>query len=161
MIIPNNVQLALNMLSQTGGNIKSDYIDNLIDWAEKSVDNANYVISYCTNLISTVRKRTFIDDIYFIRGLMYEVLENYRSAISDFSVAVNTFSDANGALFERGKVYYIIGDLKQALNDLNLVIARAPRENGDYYYYRGLVYRAMGNEINAQSDLQRALKMAK
>lgn len=161
--ILSNLKQILKNLEYNGGYLYEYNLKNLTGIAEKDTQNAKFIIEECTKIIQRLKKaeRTvYVDDAYYIRGLMYEIIEDYKNAISDFTRAVDMYEDADGALFERGKVYYTLQNYKQALEDLNLVIERDSNSNGDYYYYRGLTHKALGNNEQATKDLQIALKMA-
>lgn len=162
--VPINVKEAFNELKQHGGFIASNRVITLLNWCKLSTKNSKYAIDFCSDLITNLRENyntLFIDDVYYVRGLIYEVMQDYESAIQDFSVSVRLFKDANGALFERGKVYYLLQEYDKALKDLNLVIKRDKSNNGDYYYYRGLTFKALGNSEKSASDLKKALRIAK
>lgn len=161
--IPIRVRQAFNELKQYGGFVDSESIITLLDWCKLSLQNSKYAIDFCSDLIVKLKvnyKTLYIDDVYYVRGLIYEVIQNYHKALQDFTTSVNLYNDAYGALFERGKIYYLLKEYNKALSDLNLVIKR-DKSNGDYYYYRGLTYKALGQNEQAAKDLQKALKMAK
>lgn len=161
--IPKNVKESFEELRQHGGFIASESVIILLDWCKLSIKNSKYAIDFCSDLITKLKTNyntLFIDDVYYVRGLIYEVMQDYERAIQDFSVSISLFKDANGALFERGKIYYLLQEYDKSLKDLNLVIKR-DKSNGDYYYYRGLTFKALGNSEEAANDLKKALKIAK
>lgn len=158
------INTIINKIGVSGGYLNKKDLRELINNAKEDIKNAEYLIEECSKIIKNLNdtnRKTYIDDAYFIRGLIYEITQNYKLAIKDFTVAVNMYSDANGALFERGKVYFLTKEYEHALNDLNRVIDRDSNSNGDYYYYRGLTYKALGDNAQATKDLQQALQMAK
>lgn len=161
--ILSNLNQILENLEYNGGYLYKNDLETLTGIAEKDTQNAKFIIEKCTKIIQRLKKAgktVYIDDAYYIRGLMYEIIKDYKNAIADFTCAVDMYEDADGALFERGKVYYTLQNYEQALEDLNLVIERDSNSNGDYYYYRGLTHKALGNNEHAAKDLQIALKMA-
>jgi tetratricopeptide (TPR) repeat protein len=56
--------------------------------------------------------------------------------------------------FDRARIYYAMGKLDNALDDLNVTITKNPNYCGSRYYLRGLIYAEKGDLDKAQEDLQ-------
>jgi len=64
--------------------------------------------------------------LYFIRGTIYNDLEDYPAAISDLSKVIEINPGFVTGWFFRGKVYLTIGNSEQALEDFNAALYRDP-----------------------------------
>jgi len=64
--------------------------------------------------------------LYFIRGTIYNDLEDYPSAISDFSKVIEINPGFVTGWFFRGKVYLTIGNTDQAFDDFHAALYRDP-----------------------------------
>lgn len=154
------IEEILRDIAECGGYIEAKTINSIVDWSSKNRENINYIIEICNKRLNKKYKFSYTTaDLYYIRGLMYELKEEYEQAINDFNKSLRFYFN-NAAIFERGKTYYLMQNYQSALNDFNEVINLGKNENGDYYYYRGLTYKELGDNTKATKDLQKALKMA-
>jgi tetratricopeptide (TPR) repeat protein len=71
-------------------------------------------------------------------------------------IAYNWADDRAYAM--RAIVYYYKKDYDQAISDFDTAISQAP-ENAGYYYNRGVAYRKMGKNTEAQADFDKAKQL--
>jgi tetratricopeptide (TPR) repeat protein len=60
--------------------------------------------------------------------------------------------DGCSSRFDRAQIYYAMGKLDDALNDLDFTIAKSPNYCGIRYYLRGLIYAERGELDKAEED---------
>jgi tetratricopeptide (TPR) repeat protein len=82
---------------------------------------------------------------YFARGYAYFVNENYRSALADFTTAVNMVSGSSEFLKYAGATKVFLEDAEGAQTDLNIALGINP-DDPDIYYYLGIIM----NDIEEQ-----------
>ena len=79
----------------------------------------------------------------------------YSEAMEDLDKVLSLVPDMIYALFNKGCIYYELGDMTSALNCLSQAIAINP-DFGEAYYNRGIVYLKMGNKTSGLADLSKA-----
>jgi tetratricopeptide (TPR) repeat protein len=94
-------------------------------------------------------------DIYNDRGLAQLELQNFETAMADFSMAINLDVNDYRAYFNRGCACGRKGDNFGALRDFSKVIRLNP-SNGMAYVNRGVARYQLGYYQGAIADLQKA-----
>ena len=94
-----------------------------------------------------------------LRGYIYLQQGEWKKAIADYDVAINTISavDVEGRT-RRGFAYRSLKQYDKALEDFDQVIKAEPKD-ADAYRRRAYVYRAMKQDDKAIADLQTILKL--
>jgi tetratricopeptide (TPR) repeat protein len=91
---------------------------------------------------------------YANRGTAYSKIGNFQNAIADFSEAIKIYPKGAFASYcNRGMAYGNVGKFDLAINDFS----EAMKLNPGYiqaYYYRGLVYQALGKTALASDDMK-------
>jgi tetratricopeptide (TPR) repeat protein len=82
---------------------------------------------------------------YFARGYAHFVNENYRSALDDFTTAVNMVSGSSEFLKYAGATRIFLGDAGGAQTDLNIALGINP-DDPDIYYYLGMLMNDKGEQ---------------
>lgn len=103
-----------------------------------------------------LRSRPFV---LFNRGTAYQSLGNYSAAIADFDRLVGMTGQAL-AYQQRGSIYFMSGDHKKALADLNQAIDLNPHDP-NHYVNRGIVYFDSGNTSEGIAEFSRAMSLMK
>ncbi|GAM10549.1 transmembrane and TPR repeat-containing protein [Geobacter sp. OR-1] len=106
-----------------------------------------------------VIERLPFDKAYFFRGWYYSDIGNYEAAIDDYTTCLSQASPQTiPALYNihsyRGYALMKAGYYNDAVDDFSTAIAMAPHPQ--FYYFRGMTYKAMGNAVAAAADLARA-----
>jgi tetratricopeptide (TPR) repeat protein len=127
---------------------------------EAGCNERSQEIAVCAGLIRSGRfDGPVLANLYFFRGIAYSRASRHRSAIADYSSAIELNPLWFAPYHNRGADYRAIGQPKRALADFNAVIRLAPR-NPDAYVARGVVYHLdFGRRKRAIADYNRALKI--
>jgi len=101
---------------------------------------------------------------YIFRGEMKLLLEDYYSAISDFSKVIKIEPKHNVAHMYRGNTKYILNDYYGAITDFTTVIKLNPSESNtaniaNAYSYRGLSKEALGDNSGACKDFKKGAEL--
>nr|WP_321357348.1 tetratricopeptide repeat protein [uncultured Draconibacterium sp.] len=80
-----------------------------------------------------------------------------NGAFAEFDKAVKKFPNQSEPYFKRGVVYFIKGEMINAIADITRAIEIDEME--DYFTYRGLAYLKLGKNEQVVNDLKRALKL--
>jgi len=116
-----------DMLSDLEIGLQLDYtaLSSVLEIAEdavnKAIENAPENVNY-----------------YFARGYAHFVDENYRSALADFTKAVNMVSGSSEFLKYAGATKIYLEDADGARTDLNIALGINP-DDPDIYYYLGVL----------------------
>ena len=97
-------------------------------------------------------------DLYADRGWAYQELEQFESAIADFSRAIELDPENPETWGARGDGYITLGDFEAALNDYNNATGLDP-DNGEYYWSRAISYDFMGELELALDDYSKAIEL--
>ena len=90
-------------------------------------------------------------------GLSYFLMRNYQKACEQYSEAIK-IEPKPLYLRHRGMTWYELGELKNALKDLDLAISKAQSESS-FYFDRGNVYLKMKECTLAITDYEIAMKL--
>ena len=92
---------------------------------------------------------------YWRRGLCFEVLGDYSTALKDYQKAISINSDRASFYFSEGYAYYMLKNYTSAAESFTKTIIYKPNHKGAYIF-RAKCYRALGSEEQAIQDEQRA-----
>ena len=92
------------------------------------------------------------------------LLEDYYSAISDFSKVIKIDPKHNVAYLYRGNSKYILNDYYGAIKDFTTVIKLNPSESNtaniaNAYSYRGLSKEELGDDSGACKDFKKGAEL--
>lgn len=93
---------------------------------------------------------------YFNRGLAYRKLGMYKSALADYSAAIEVKPDYVAAINNRGYLHLLMGDNVGALRDLSQALALRP-DNPLALTGSGVAYSRLGMYDMAAVELGRAV----
>jgi tetratricopeptide (TPR) repeat protein len=117
-------------------------------------------IETCAELIRSGRfEGPVLANLYFFRGIAYSRAGRHRSAIADYSSAIELNPLWFAPYHNRGADYRALHQPKRAIADFNAAIRLAPR-SVDAYVARGIVYHLdLGRRRRAIADYNRALRI--
>ena len=103
-------------------------------------------------------------ETYMTRGNMKLVLEDYYSAISDFSKVIKIEPNHIFAHISRGNAKYILKDYYSAISDFTTVIKLNPSESNtaniaNAYSYRGMSKEGLGDNNGACKDYKKGAEL--
>ena len=85
-------------------------------------------------------------------------LEYYEESLADCEAAINIDPSLGPAYKNRARVRMKQNKNQDAITDLNKAIDLAP-DRGDFYYYRGQAYAALGDSVSANSDMAKSQEL--
>jgi tetratricopeptide (TPR) repeat protein len=117
-------------------------------------------IDVCAQLIRSGRfEGPVLANLYFFRGIAFSRAGKHRSAIADYSSAIELNPLWFAPYHNRGADYRALRQPKRAIADFNSVIRLSPR-SADAYVARGVVYHLdLGQRRRAIADYNRALRI--
>lgn len=122
------------------------------------VDNLDEVIDYYTLVVSLDPNIFIAADAYRLRGVAYDMKEDFEAAIEDFSKAID-LNPADAATYHlRGVAYRRKGDFEAVIEDYSTAIDLNPAD-ADAYYNLGLAWLPLREWENARADLTIAKNM--
>ncbi len=138
----NDYPEAENLYNNRGNAYKmlKKYDDALADYDKAISLNPKYISPYNGKI-----------SLYILKGELDEAI-----AISDKIVEGKTKSHHFYCL--RGQIYYLMDNYKEALNNFNLAIKYAPKQDNTSFYYRGNIHMLNGNYRLAIRDYRKCLK---
>ncbi len=99
-----------------------------------------------------------IVSVYMYRGDAYMRLQNYLSAIGDFSSAIQNNPGLQQAYYNRGLAYYTINKFQEGASDFSAALKLNPGFT-QAYYLRGLSFYKLQDFKQAYADISYAAKM--
>lgn len=90
---------------------------------------------------------------FYNRGLVYAALERYQDSVKDFSQVIELNPQLAEAYRLRGITYANLANYEQAIQDYTDAISLNPPNPSLYYYERAELYRLLGQDSEAVSDL--------
>ena len=95
-------------------------------------------------------------ELYFLRGMCYDDLNNKKAALADFDKAISLNSKYDDAYLYRGMVKLDLNSPQSAYVDFTTCIRLNP-ENGNCYVGRGTVRATLGDLGGATKDMEYGL----
>ncbi len=96
--------------------------------------------------------------LFFYRGITHSQLQNYLSAIGDYTRAIQLDNSYASAYNSRGNTYYSLGEYQLAVNDYNQAI-QLDKNYAKAYSNRGLAYLFLNEYQLAIDDYNHAIKL--
>jgi tetratricopeptide (TPR) repeat protein len=130
------------------------------DWNDcRNQKEADRAIRGCAAVIESSRaSKADLQDAYIRRGDAHQMQGDLKSAIADFTQAINLSSSNANAFTNRGFAYLAEGDYDRALADFNVAIRLRPRSSYPYGG-RGKTYERKGLHERADADLDKAVSL--
>jgi tetratricopeptide (TPR) repeat protein len=133
------------------------------DWFNKAItlsDGKKYTdphkaIVYLSNAIKLQPNDA---EIYYNRGVAYDNLGQYQSAIKDYNQAIQLRPGYAEAFYNRGTIYSEIGQYQRAIEDFNQAIRLQPND-AEAYHGRGFAYDKLGRYQRAIEDYNQAISL--
>jgi tetratricopeptide (TPR) repeat protein len=127
---------------------------------EPGCDARGQRIEVCAQLIRSGRfDGPILANLYFFRGIAYSRIGKHRSAVADYSSAIELNPLWFAPYHNRGAGYRALRQPKRAIADFNAVLRLSPK-SADAYVARGVVYHLdLGQRRRAIADYSRALKI--
>ncbi|WKZ47232.1 MAG: tetratricopeptide repeat protein [Anaerolineales bacterium] len=125
--------------------------------AERYVIFSNIVVGNCDAGLQQANKLILISPepvaaLFTGLALGYMCKNDPTTALQYIDEAIAT-SDGCTWRLERAKIFYALGRIDEAMEDLDYTIANDPYYCGDRYYLRGLLYAETGDLQKAEEDL--------
>lgn len=98
--------------------------------------------------------------IFYVRGLYYEAIEDYITALKDFNKAIELNPNDYLAFYERGNSKSNLGDLRGAIQDYTKVLELSPNY-WNAYYNRGCVRMDLKDYSGSIQDFNKVLEYNK
>ena len=138
-------------------NISSFYLSSGKNYnkSEISLENAIYYLD------EALKKNPKYIKAYIIKSDSYHNLEKHKEALITLNTALNIFPNNDILLYYRGVQRFLLGDIKNAINDLDYAINGNSLDSVDYsdaYRFRGLIYYERDDYERAIDDLTNAIK---
>lgn len=96
---------------------------------------------------------------YYIRGCIYQTIENDSLAISDYTQAIKLEGSYTDAYYNRGIVYEKLGENELALYDYNKAIKQNPSYLASVYNNRGNIFFAKEEFSKAIDDYTKVINL--
>jgi tetratricopeptide (TPR) repeat protein len=134
--------------------------ETAVDWFNKAIalsdgkefTDPHKAILYLSNAIKIQPNDA---EIYYNRGVAYDNLGQYQSAIKDYYQAIQVNPDYAEVFYNRGTIYSEIGQYQRAIDDYNQAISLQPNY-ANAYNNRGINFLSHGNKTLGCFDSQRA-----
>jgi tetratricopeptide (TPR) repeat protein len=98
------------------------------------------------------------ETFYYNRGVAYDNMGQYQSAIKNYNQAIHLKPDYAEAFYNRGIIYNEIGQYKSAVKDFNEAISLQPNDV-EAYNGRGCAYDKLGQYQRAIEDYNQAIRL--
>tara|TARA_R110002111_G_C6002109_1_gene373276 strand:+ start:4853 stop:5893 length:1041 start_codon:yes stop_codon:yes gene_type:complete len=95
---------------------------------------------------------------YHLRGIAYQVLQNYGAALADFAASLKLKGDNAHIHVNRGNIYRLQNEYKKALTDLDRAL-ELDQSNANAFHIRGLVFFESDETQKAIDDLSEAIRI--
>ena len=105
-----------------------------------------------------IRKNPGESNLYYQRGMAYEMLNQYDYAMADFSYALRLNPGYLDAYVDRGNLYRKIEEFDKALADYNQALRISP-EDANIYAVRAELLTQLGRFVSAEMDVRKALDL--
>ncbi|MDQ6956317.1 MAG: tetratricopeptide repeat protein [Mariprofundaceae bacterium] len=101
------------------------------------------------------------NDANYNLGVCYELLNQPEKALQAFERELSVDSNDKDVRYRIARLLVKKGDYQQALVLLNAYIENNALKHGRAFFYRGLVFHALGDEAQAKKDLMKAMRLRK
>tara|TARA_R110002095_G_scaffold99188_2_gene87245 strand:- start:7506 stop:8552 length:1047 start_codon:yes stop_codon:yes gene_type:complete len=95
---------------------------------------------------------------YHLRGIAYQVLQNYEAALVDFAASLKLKGENAHIHVNRGNIYRLQNEYKKALADLDRAL-ELDKSNANAFHIRGLVFFESDETQKAIDDLSEAIRI--
>ena len=123
---------------------------------EETDEGSEFLPQDITDILLNFETSEKVDD-YQKRGAAYFKLNNFESAIDDFSRAIELDSNNDFLYSSRGDVYLEMGNPQKALEDLNKAVEI--EENEYNFANRARIYKELGYFDAALQDISKAITL--
>jgi tetratricopeptide (TPR) repeat protein len=128
-----------------------------------AADTSRYPIIrlYIKDRTSFIKSSPNNPEHYFKRGEYYVALSDLKSALADFTKAIELTKGTKasaGPYYKRGSVYDRMGDYPNAILDFSVVISLMPDWEWGYND-RGMMYIEIGQLDKAEADFKKAISL--
>ena len=140
-----------NVIDKDRNNLKALFNRGLVNKALGRFDKA---VKDFTDAITVDKNFT---EAYWARARTYYVKKDYENALADLnSVSDLKPSTAWAVLNDRAVIQCMLGNMQQAVDDLDIAIRQKP-EYRICYFNRGIVFSRMNKPVDSLSDINRYL----
>lgn len=116
------------------------------------------MIEYSFNSFQATGSSLNDSTVYISRGLEFQYLGDFDSAIQEFSKAIKLYPELSEAYVHRGITYATQGKIENALSDFNQAITINP-DDPEAYFNRGILYYERGELDRAIVDWTQAIDL--
>ena len=99
-----------------------------------------------------LNEESTIDSAYLYKANCNYHLNNFEGCIPDYTTYIASHPTSGESFSKRGFAYFQQRNYKKALSDYNVTI-NWERENGEHYFYRGLIKFALKDSTNGCVDI--------
>ncbi|MCB4799580.1 tetratricopeptide repeat protein [Neotamlana laminarinivorans] len=133
--------------------LDDDFIDALYSLACVKLDLGEFE-NAITDFSKILKIAPDFAKVYILRGHARKALKDYEIALKDYNTAI-LIEPSIESYYNRGIFFMELNYLKEAKNDLSIVL-RADKNNAYSYFYRGAVNLFLGLYDDAASDFKKA-----
>jgi tetratricopeptide (TPR) repeat protein len=117
-------------------------------------------IPTCTEALNTGRTgRKERASVLVNRGILYNHIGEYETALADFESALELVSNFPEALINRGNAYFYTGQVDRAISDYDQAIQRRSSKKHTAYFNRGLANESQKQHEAAFADFVKATEL--
>jgi tetratricopeptide (TPR) repeat protein len=130
--------------------------DSLIQLAElrlqaKAFESALVYVNEAAQIVED-------EKVLILKSKINALTGNFTEAFSYAEEAERLNPNSINVIYQKAEIYFLQGDEKEAIKILNDAIDDSP-ENGDLYYYRGILYNQTKRYSKSIPDFERALDL--
>jgi len=126
--------------------------------AQAEISNADETENQIHSISEKIDKNSKDASLYVQRGELYFDTHEFSDAVEDFTRAIDLDDSLDAAWFGRGMAHGRMGFINEGIADLSVYIERNP-DDSKALTKRGVRYLWKGDKLNAQRDLQKAIKI--
>ena len=141
----------LHFFLETGGALTGETVEELVACCETLLEDWETLAE-----IKGVNPNFW--QTYYGLGEVYRNLEQYESAISNYSQAIKLNPHSSESYNNRGVCYVLMKNYQQALNDATDAIRINPNFEKSYQL-RGIIYKELGEIEKANADFAKAKEL--
>jgi tetratricopeptide (TPR) repeat protein len=97
-------------------------------------------------------------DPFFIKGIYYANIKQYRKAIAEFDSCILRDWKTTDAYLEKGRAYFHMENFKAAMQTFNMAIT-VTNTDPDAYFWLGRSYEAMNRKADATNNYLKAISL--